>query len=51
MDVRSMAVVEVAIFGIEDEDFGEVSGGHEDVGELLSVLLTTRTKRRRRRPS
>ena len=39
----------VAISGTEDEDLAEYVDGHEDAGELLTLLLTVRRLRRRRR--
>ena len=44
MDVRIMTVAEVAIPGIEDEDFGKSFDGTEDVGELLDRLVDNTDK-------
>ena len=37
-------MVEVAISGIEDEDFGEYFDGHENVGELLDRCVDNTDK-------
>ena len=39
MDVRSVSVARVAIFGTDDEDSAEYVDGHEDAGELLVPCL------------